>query len=129
MNVQQIPVKKAVPYLRVSDLAAELRFYQEVLGFEIRQFLRQGDGEIFWAQLQNGDTSVMLSSRPVHDRSRLTWLYVEDVDAIYASLRAQGVEPLSEPKNESHQNREFLIETPDGTVYVIAQSLHSAPES
>lgn len=115
-------VRKAVPCLKVPDMEAALAFYRDVLGFEVSDQL-DTEGRPFWAQLTQGTAAIMISDRLVHDRPRLTWLYVDDADAAYAEIRAAGGRPLSGPEDEAHGCREFLIEAPDGEVYVVAQLL------
>jgi predicted enzyme related to lactoylglutathione lyase len=125
-----INILKAVPYIKVNNLAKEVDFYTNVLGYEIGEELFLEDGERFFVTLhqrrdsQEGGSTVMLSSLKVHGRKRLIWLYVEDVDAAYDVIVKAGGKPLWEPRDEEHGNREFLVESLEGHVYVVAENLN-----
>jgi predicted enzyme related to lactoylglutathione lyase len=118
--LEALTIQRAIPYRRVCDLDAEIAAYTRLLGYAVEDELRDDAGERFWAMLRNGESRVMLSNRPVHGRSRLTWLYVEDADAAHAAVVAAGGKPLSAPEDQWHGCREFLLETPTGETYVIA---------
>jgi uncharacterized glyoxalase superfamily protein PhnB len=121
-------VKKAVPYVQVRNLNHSLEFHTSVLGYELREVMKFEDGEPFWAHLNNGESSLMLSSLPVHDRPRLTWVYADDTDAAYQECIAAGHQPLTCPKDEEHGCREFVVIDDSGEVYVIAHQLRNTDE-
>src|SRR5262245_17724494 len=54
-----VNVKQAVPFFRVSDIDASLRFYVDGLGFEMANRWVV-DGRIRWCWLQNGGAALML---------------------------------------------------------------------
>jgi uncharacterized glyoxalase superfamily protein PhnB len=60
--------------------------------------------------------------RPPGARSQLV-AFVEDVDAIYADLVAQGVEFVREPTDRAWGLRTAHFKDPDGNIWEIAQSL------
>ena len=106
MNAQ-----KAVPVFQVSDLEASLRHYQEVLGFS--QDFRFGD----YAGLTLGDAGLHLSGHSVHDRpvgGGTAYLFCDEVDSYYASIKARGANLKSEPKNYDYGMRDFVAVDPDG---------------
>jgi len=121
-------IRKSVPYEQVSDLPGAIGFYRDVLGYQVRQALRDEGGAVFFASLERGADSIMLSSRPVHDRSRLTWLYVDDVEGAHERLREVGARIVFPPADQEHGNREFLVEGPGGRAIVIAEPLRPALE-
>jgi lactoylglutathione lyase len=54
-------VQQAVPFFRVSNMEASLRFYVEGLGFEMtKKWTPDGDGKVRWCWLQLGDAALML---------------------------------------------------------------------
>ncbi len=111
---------KVVPYYTVEDLDKEIDFYCKVLGYEVMGSLEDDKG-IYWADRRNDKDDIMLSNRLVYDRPRLTWLYVEDVDAAYQEVVKRGGKPLYKPQDTEHQTREFLIEDASGNTLVISQ--------
>lgn len=115
-------VRAAQPYVKVANMEESLAFFQNVLHYEVVERL-EANGKVFWASLRNGPSLIMISSRPVHDRHRLTWLYVEDVDNAYAEMVQSGFVPISEPTDQQHGTREFIVEDPDGNPFVVSQPI------
>src|ERR1700722_15372685 len=97
------------PLLQVFDMPAAVRFYRDVLGFEVLShspLIRGNQGEYFhWAMLRLNDVTVMLNTaydegqRPVApDEARMaahadTSLFFgcEDVEEAFARFLALGV--------------------------------------
>ncbi len=53
----------ASSYLRVADVERSLRFYRDGLGFAVSRRFEE-DGHTFWAQVTNGELTLMISDRP-----------------------------------------------------------------
>jgi len=54
-------VRQAVPFFRVADMAASLRFYVDGLGFHMtRSWRPEGHGKVAWCWLEHGSAAVML---------------------------------------------------------------------
>ena len=102
------------PYFEVYDMPASIRFYRDVLGFEVESTSPAlgGADRFHWVLLRHGSAELMLNTayefdeeRPaVEDAGRLRGhgdccLYIgcPDVDAAYEELRAKGVE-VQKPK-------------------------------
>ena len=113
-------VIKAVPYRTVDDLDKEIQFYTHSMHYEIVESRNDDDG-IFWAELKNGGSHIMLSNRKMHDRRSLTWFYVEDVDKAYDLVLQTGGNPHGIPRDYGHGTVEFLMEDESGNTLVIAQ--------
>jgi catechol 2,3-dioxygenase-like lactoylglutathione lyase family enzyme len=94
-------VEQAVPFLRVSDMDASLRFYVDGLGFEVRDRWVV-EGRIRWCWLRNGGAALMLQEfgREGHD----SWVpegkvgigvsicfLCKDALALYRDVVARGV--------------------------------------
>lgn len=120
-----------VPLLQVYDMPEALRFYQDVLGFQIvsaSPAVDTPEGHFsHWMWLRLGTTQLMLNTaydegqRP-NDRVAAqqhwhgdTCLYfdVEDVDAVYAALgsKLSGLEP---PRDATYGMRQLYLHDPDG---------------
>lgn len=112
-----------VPLLQVFDMQTSLRFYRDVLGFEV---VHQTDHD-WWAMLRLGDATVMLNTayedgeRPESaDPQRVRGhndvsLYFEftDLDALYAHLRQAGC-GVSPPSPRGYGLRQLDVKDPDG---------------
>ncbi len=122
-----IEVRGVCPLLQVFDMPTSIRFYRDVLGFEIVQ-TSQRDGDQFdWGLLRLNDAEVMLNtayeqehrpSQPESARIKAhsdTVLYFgcPDVDAAYRHLRAHAVD-VKEPQTVSYGMKQLYVRDPDG---------------
>lgn len=122
-----IEVSGVCALLQVFDMPASVRFYRDVLGFEIVETSpREGD-QFDWGLLRLNDAEVMLNTayeqeyRPAQpDPSRVaahrdTCLYFgcPDVDAAYRHLLAHGI-AADEPKVAPYGMKQLYVRDPDG---------------
>ncbi|HMN45395.1 MAG TPA: VOC family protein [Povalibacter sp.] len=122
-----IEVRGVCPLLQVFDMPTSLRFYRDVLGFEIVQ-TSQRDGDRFdWGLLRLNDAEVMLNTayeqehRPGQPESARTKAHSDtvlyfgcpDVDAAYRHLRAHAVD-VKEPQVASYGMKQLYVRDPDG---------------
>src|SRR5215471_12192633 len=94
MAVKPIPdgYHTVTPYLAVEDAAAAIEYYKSAFGAKERVRMEAPDGKIGHAELEIGDSLVMLSdpfpqatTRPPSElggTSGGVFLYVEDVDSV-----------------------------------------------
>jgi catechol 2,3-dioxygenase-like lactoylglutathione lyase family enzyme len=123
-----IDVRGFCTLLQVFDMPTSLRFYRDVLGFEIRERSHPGAGDrVEWCYLRLNDAELMLNTAyeeperpPASDRTRLaahsdTCLYFgcPDVDAAHRYLRAQGL-AAEEPKISHYGMKQLYVSDPDG---------------
>ncbi len=111
-------LKLLVAMAHVADVKRSVEWY-ELLGFRVQNTFTPNDtDEMTWASLASGAAHLMLTkaSEPVVARQQavLFYLYYEDVHAIHAALKAQGLPvgdmtyPFYCPKGE------FPLTDPDG---------------
>src|SRR5688572_28489670 len=101
-----IEVQGVCALLQVFDMPTSVRFYRDILGFEIIETSpREGD-QFDWGYLRLNNAGLMLNTayeqeyrpaQPAPDRVAAhgdTCLYFRapDVDAVYHHLRAQGID-------------------------------------
>jgi catechol 2,3-dioxygenase-like lactoylglutathione lyase family enzyme len=126
-----LDVRGATTLLQVYDMPASVRFYRDVLGFEMVSHSphRGGDPDRFhWCWLRLGGADLMLNTayefdeeRPVPaDETRMaahgdTGLFFgcPNVDAAYEELRAKGVE-VSRPRVAPYGMKQMSLRDPDG---------------
>jgi lactoylglutathione lyase len=116
--------------LYVSDLAASVAFYRDVVGLAHR-FTDAG-----YAEFGTGATRLAM-----YERRRAEWLtghpvrpgpageivlVVADVDAVAVALRGRGIPLLSEPADRPWGHRTVHIADPDGFVVEFAQEIPRA---
>lgn len=98
--------------LATHDMARAVRFYR-ALGFS----LAYGGEEAAFTSFAVGRGHLNLIAVP--PERRWAWwgriiLYVEDVDALYARARAEGLTPEAPPRDAEWGERYFHIRDPDG---------------
>ena len=95
-------LNQAVPFFRVADMQASLRFYQDGLGFRIAQKWVVDD-EIRWCLLKRGRVALMIqhfltegggSWRPEGKAGEGVTICIlcDDALALYRELRSRGVD-------------------------------------
>ena len=119
-----------VPMLMCDDVQASIRFYTDVLGFEVRG--RMDDvGRSGWASLQNGRTAVMLASpgyipegKKVDGRFPQSnyYFYVSDAEALRQSIVDKGWE-ATECVDRFYELKEFEVVDPDGHVLLFGEDI------
>ncbi|HEY3627691.1 MAG TPA: VOC family protein [Terracidiphilus sp.] len=125
-----LDVKGIAPLLQVFDMPVSIRFYRDVLGFNVTgssPALSQNPHHVNWCMLELAGTTVMLNTaydpddQPASpDQSRWaghrdTCLYFgcPDVDGAYQHLRSRGLEP-DPPKVAPYGMKQLYITDPDG---------------
>lgn len=124
-----LDVRGTTTLIQVFDMATSLKFYCDVLGFEIAGHdgnTTAPDHNWVWLRL-NGTTDLMLNTRyeydgrpPAPDPHRIdshddTCLYFRapDVDAVYTHLRAKGID-VKPPKVAPYGMKQLYLHDPDG---------------
>ncbi len=102
-QVQAIPSEygSLTPYVVTPRCAEAIEFYKQVFGATERMSMPMPDGTIGHAELQLGDSILMLASGGEQwpATSSLTCMYVEDCDAVFQRAVDAGatvLEPLSD---------------------------------
>ncbi len=124
-----LDVRGLTPLLQVYDMPASIRFYRDVLGFEVVTTSPVlGEDRFHWALLRLGDAELMLNTayefdadRPATpDRTRTVahgdiglFLGCPDVDAAYEELRGKGIGP-KKPVVTSYGMKQMYVRDPDG---------------
>jgi PhnB protein len=132
MGVQPIPegYHSLTPYLAVEDASKAIEFYKEAFGAEENLRMPGPDGKIAHAELQIGDSKLMLSDpfphsnvRPPVERGGPTgsvFMYVDDVDATFEQAQRAGAEVVSELEDMFWGDRFGTLSDPFGHVWSIA---------
>lgn len=121
-----LELRGMAPLFQVFDMPASIRFYRDILGFEV--VATSAAGEHFdWALLRRDGIELMLNTAyesdsrpPAPDPARMAWhddtaLYFgcEDLDGAFACLREQGVE-AQPPVVQGYGMKQVYCKDPDG---------------
>jgi len=121
-------IRGMTPLLQVFDMARSLKFYCDVLEFEIVQTDRNTIAPNYnwvWLRLNNVDlmlnTAYEYDNRPSAADPRRTATHGDtglffgspDVDAVYTHLRAKGID-VKEPKIAPYGMKQLFLLDPDG---------------
>ena len=110
------------PYLVVPDADAEMHFLTTAFGATEVSCQRNGDGTVMHAELKIGDSLVMLgqSSSQWKALSAALYLWVPDVDAVYARALESGATSQSAPEDKPYGHRNAGVVDPNGITWWIA---------
>ena len=123
-----IDVRGVCTLVQVFDMPTSLRFYRDVLGFEVIETNAGSVGDdADWCYLRLGKTELMLNGmyeaddRPAApDKARVTahadtclYFGCPDVDAAYRYLRSKGI-GVQEPKVAPYGMKQLYLLDPDG---------------
>ncbi len=139
MAAQAVPegYHTLTPYLAVDDAAAAIEYYQRAFGAKESVRMEGPDGKIGHAELEIGDSRVMLadaypqsSTRPPKEIGSTTgavFMYAEDVDAVAQQAIDAGGTMLSQPEDMFWGDRFGSITDPFGHVWHIATHVEDVP--
>ncbi|MEP7335408.1 MAG: VOC family protein [Actinomycetota bacterium] len=118
------------PYLAVDDAAAAIDFYARAFGATERYLMPAPDGKVAHAELEIGDSLVMLSDgfpgaqdktpKELGGTTVAMFLYVEDVDALYAQAVEAGATSTQEPEDMFWGDRFARVTDPYGHSWQLA---------
>ncbi len=84
------------PILNVKNLAASIKYYEDVLGFQRADWVT--DDAIFGFVLRDG-FGIYLSQQSQGHPGTWLWIGFEDVDPLYEEYKAAGAKIVMEPTN------------------------------
>ena len=119
------------PYLVVEGANRLLAFLEAAFGAKVLYRTDRPDGEVAHAEIQIGDSRVMLSgSQPQWPALPCAlYLYVEDCDALYAQALAAGAKSTQEPADMFYGDRHGGVIDPSGNQWWIATHIEDvSPE-
>jgi PhnB protein len=112
------------PYLCVKGANQAIEFYKKAFGATEVTRLQQPDGSIAHAEIQIGDSRIMLTEDAPQMQFRspdalggspvLLHLYVEDADATYARAVAAGAQPVRPVQDQFYGDRGGGVKDPFG---------------
>ena len=127
-------ITELVPMMICKDVQATIKFYQDILGFEVSE--RMDDvGTSGWASLERGTVRLMLASpsyipapKPVQGQLSevLFYFYTEDVVELREHIVQQGY-PVGDFAVRFYQMKEIELTDPEGHVLIFGQDTDEPP--
>ena len=120
-----------VPTVRCREIGRSVGFYTRVLDFELRG-VWPGEGDPAFAVLVRQGGELHLSSHGGDGVfGQAVAVLVDDVDALFATFSARGLDGAHKPQSPVHQapvaqtwgTREFYADDPDGNTMRFIQRL------
>ena len=138
-DVKPIPegYPRVTPYLIVDGGAAAIDFYSKVLGATERMQMPGPDGKIGHAELEIGDSVVMLADehpemdavgpKSVGGTPVTIHVYVEDVDDTFKRAIDAGAKELRGVEDQFYGDRSGQFEDPFGHKWSVATHVEDVP--
>jgi PhnB protein len=138
-DVKPIPdgYPQVTPYLCVDGAKAAIEFYSRVLGATERMHMPGPDGKIGHAELQLGESLIMLSDefpemgvrspKAVGGTPVMISVYVEDADAVFDAAVAAGATALRPVEDQFYGDRTGQFEDPFGHRWSVATHVEDVP--
>jgi PhnB protein len=139
MAVKPIPdgYTSVTPYLAVDDAAQAIEYYEKAFGARERGRMEAPDGKIAHAELEIGDSLVMLSDvlpqfvtkspKELGGSSASILLYVEDVDAVVKQAVDAGATVAVEVADQFWGDRFGTVIDPFGHAWSITTHVEDVP--
>jgi catechol 2,3-dioxygenase-like lactoylglutathione lyase family enzyme len=113
---EQHMLRQVMPEIPLSDVAAGVRHYCDVLGFKVNY--QQHDLGV----LDRDHVRVLLTARqPVHRGIACAYFYVENADALHQELRRSGALVQGVPVSQPWGLRDFSVQDPEGNILTFGQ--------
>ncbi|MGH8780685.1 VOC family protein [Paraburkholderia sp.] len=123
------------PYMTVRDARSSTAFFEAAFGFAVRDSV-QDDGAVMHVEMTYQDQLIVMfapegafgsTARTPKSADTVApqsfYLYVDDVDAVYARALAAGAKSLSEPQDQFWGDRFAQIEDLDGYRWALARRI------
>ena len=139
MAVKPIPegYHTVTPYLAVDDAVEAIEYYKKAFGATERARMEAPNGKIGHAELEIGDSLVMLSDpfpqattrtpKELGGTSASVFLYVEDVDAVVKQAVEAGATVTMEVADQFWGDRFGSVTDPFGHSWSIATHVEDVP--
>jgi uncharacterized glyoxalase superfamily protein PhnB len=113
--------RTVTPYLVVADADRVLAFLKRAFGATELQVHRNTDGTVGHAEIQIGDSLVMLGQAGGQWQARTAafYLWVDDVDETYRRALDAGATSESEPADKPYGHRNAGVVDPAGITWWI----------
>lgn len=132
MSVNPVPqgYHSVTPYIVTEGASELIEFIKAAFGAEERMRMAGPDGAVQHAEVQLGDSVVMVGggSGEFPAKTAMLHLYVSDVDAMYKRAMDAGGESIREPADQSYGDRSAGVKDPWGNEWWMATHVEDVSE-
>jgi PhnB protein len=119
-----------IPYLIVHEVPRLIEFLARVFGATLVRRHDRPDGDVMHAEVRVRDSIIMMGGAggqwtPV---PAALYLYVDDVDAVYARALEAGATSLTEPADQFYGDRTAGVKDPSGNTWFLSTHIEDVPE-
>jgi len=128
---------RVTPYLFIDGASAAIDFYCSVLGARERMRMPGPDGSVFHAELEVGDSMIMLGEqnpdmdvrgpRAIGGTPMMLHVYVEDADRVFEQAIGAGAKALRPVEDQFYGDRSGRFEDPFGHRWDVATHVEDVP--
>jgi PhnB protein len=109
------------PYLLISDVAGFIDFAKAAFGAVELDCMKTSEGKIMHAQIRVGDSILMMGEAPAERTGAASlYLYVPDVDDVYAKAMAAGGTSIMPVSDQFYGDRNGGVKDRWGNLWWIA---------
>jgi uncharacterized glyoxalase superfamily protein PhnB len=128
-----MPPRGIAPYFLVADVVQAAEYYRDRLGFTIRGYFFE-DPPVFAMVGRGDDQTIMLSlvaggrggsNRTYKPEGIDVYLWVDDVDALYAAFQRAGADIVAPPQVRVYGMKELEVRDLDGYVLCFGEDVPS----
>ncbi len=118
------------PYLVVTGADKVIEFMQKAFGATVNFRLDGPDGKIGHAEMQVGDSRIMLGEAKKEWKPMPSgiYLYVKDSDAVYKKALEAGAESVMEVADQFYGDRHGGVRDPAGNLWWISTRVEDVPD-
>lgn len=126
------------PYMIIKDAAEAITFYKKAFGATELMRITDANGKVRHAEIKIGDSPIMIvdefpeypimqSPKSLGGATMHIFLYVDDVDALFAQAIDAGAKELEPVENHVEGDRRGGVMDPFGHIWWIATHIKDVP--
>lgn len=113
-------LKTVTPYLHPPSAPSYIDFLTRAFG-AVEEFRAEKDGVVMHARIRIGNAAIEMGEAPGRGEKSNFYLYVANVDAIYAQALAAGAKSILPPTDQAYGDRLAVVEDPLGVGWSMAR--------
>ncbi len=130
MAVKAVPdgYHTVTPYIVVQDPPGLIDYIASALDGKERLRMADEDGAIMHAEVEIGDSVVMIggASDEFPPKTAMLYIYTPDVDALYKQAMQAGGESLREPEDQAYSDRSAAVRDAWGNEWWLATQIRDS---